>query len=618
MANLNDAAGNTDGDEAPKAAQSAEHGGPQTPTTGDAPETPFAGDSVSAFSGDMETTIPPHQESSLSRFRRDASAESMPEEFDDYRVIEEIARGGMGIVYRVHQKSLDREVALKTVLAGRFASDDEIRMFRTEARAAGKLNHPGIVPVYDVGESHGFHYFSMPLIDGISLGDRLSRGPIDPDEAAAIMKSAAETIQFAHDHNVVHRDLKPGNILVDAHGQPLITDFGIAHSIDDRQSAEQADALMGTAEYMSPEQASGEAVGPPGDVYSLGATLYCLLTGRPPFQSSNPLDTLLAVLQSEPVPPRRLNERIPRDLELICLKCMEKRPENRYASAQEIADELGRFLTGEPVLVHPVGNVGTFIRWTRRQPRMAALATGLVVSFTAALVISVYYNFQLNMQRAIALEAERSARLSEAKATWLVEVMSELTKAQEDLTRALEYSALGDVCAAVTSLSGGAVQTDRRHLLEQFQKSRSALSEGQQEALRPLLDRVEETAEGSLGLDAELVEQVVSESRALWRSSTEDSASLRTQIRTVLYSRAQQLLQEIVESGDRVLAGGSVESLLELIEAELTVVADDEIYTELQGVDAALRDWYSGPPPEELEAADGILEQALALQADEP
>lgn len=566
-----------------------------------------------------DTTIPPQPISEPgASFRRTVRPDVIPDEFDDYQVLDEIARGGMGIVYRVHQKSLDRIVALKTVLAGRFASDDEIRLFRTEARAAGKLNHPGIVPVYDVGECHGFHYFSMPLIDGVSLGDRLTRGPIDPDEAARVIKSAAETIHFAHQHNVIHRDLKPGNILVDEHGQPLITDFGIAHRIDDNQTAEQVDSLMGTAEYMSPEQASGEPAGPLADVYSLGATLYCLLTGRPPFQSSNPLDTLLAVLESEPVPPRLLNERIPRDLELICLKCMQKRPEARYESAQEVADELGRFLAGEPVLVHPVGNIGTFIRWTRRQPRMAALATGLVVCFTAALVISIYYNFQLNMQREIAEQALRAADLNgesaELHRNIAETLLKELSSTQNNVSQALSYSSLGELCASATVLAGTSWEYEREQALSAFRVARESLDDNLETLLAPALDAIESAvtmAEADPEQLTKLVDDLIVASRTQWRSSTDASPQVQQQICSLVFLRANQLLQEILEEETRYAAERQIDSFLNLVRTELIVVSPDEIYAQTQEFVVALNQWASGPAPEELRVAATALTQSL-------
>ncbi len=572
--------------------------------------TPVSDNDKLAAADETEITIPPRSKLSGTSVvaRTPSEVPAVPRQIDGYELMEEIARGGMGIVYRAYQKSLDRVVALKTVLAGQLASEESIRLFRTEARAAGKLIHPGIVPVYEIGECQGFHYFSMPLINGVSLGDRVTRGPIDPDETARFMKIVAETIHFAHEQNVVHRDLKPGNILVDVHQQPLVTDFGIAGIIDDKQTPGDVEELAGTAEYMSPEQVSGESTGPLTDVYSLGATLYCLLTGRAPFQSHNTLDTLLAVLRSEPVLPSRLNERIPRDLELICLKCMAKRPQDRYQSACELAEELKRFLDGEPVLVHPVGVIGTFIRWMRREPKSAAVTSGFVISFTAALAISIYFNFQLNMQRDIALQEQISAEYEEQRASRLQKVtetlLQDLASAENGILQALECVSLGQVCSAAMKLSRAAQANEVSLALDAFQSARTNLSEGQQQQLKIPLEQItaaiEAGAEYGVTLDA--IEELTAETRRLWLASTEEAPQVRQQIRSVLYSRTVQLVDEIIAANDRLDVEQEIEVLLDLVNAELYVVAADKFYVEGVKLLVEFEEWSDGPPPEALKA----------------
>ncbi|MEO2035345.1 MAG: protein kinase [Planctomycetaceae bacterium] len=600
---------------------------------------PFFGDDIAGLTDETGVTIPPRGDLSEASgpARHPTAAAAVPKQFDGYEVIAEIARGGMGIVYRAYQKSLDRVVALKTVLAGNMASAEAVELLQTEAKAAGKLNHPGIVPVYDVGECHGFHYFSMPLIDGVSLGDRVGRGPLDPDEAARLMRTAAETIQFAHDHKVIHRDLKPRNILIDAHNQPLIMDFGIAQRIERTQTPGEVNSLMGTAEYMPPEQAAGEATGPRSDVYSLGATLYCLLTGRPPFQSHTTLDTLLAVLQGNPIPPRRLNEQIPRDLELICLKCLQQRPQDRYQSARELADELGRFLSGEPVLVHPVGNIGTFLRWMRREPRNAAISAGLVVCFTAALAISVYYNYRLDTQRDIAqlaaLEADldkqvavqslRRAARSEQRALREREVakelLAELTTAESGIIQALQYSILGNVCSTATKLSRATQQGQRMQMLGAFQTARDNLTDEQERKLRPLLDRIEDAGnsdEENAAVIRDSVELLIGEIQELWLTATKDSPQVKQQIREILYSRAVKRADQITGATNRRDVEREIEWLLDLVNAELFVVAEVDVYLAGLQLMIALEEWEDGQPPDSLMKAAAALRRVAVPQND--
>lgn len=302
-------------------------------------------------------------------------------QFGDYQILNEIARGGMGVVYKARQINLNRIVAVKMILAGQLASAEHIRRFYSEAEAAAKLDHPGIVPIYEVGKVGDQHFFSMGYIDGAALSDRISKGPLSTQVAASLARQVAEAIAYAHRHGVVHRDLKPQNILITADGHPKVTDFGLAKSIEGDSNLTASGQILGTPSYMPPEQAAGEIsqIGPLSDVYSLGAVLYCLLTGRPPFQSSNVIDTLKLVLTTEPVSPRLLNPAVDRDLETICLKCLEKQPGRRLKSAQELADELGRYLSGEPIRSRRIGPLTKAGRWCRRNPLLMALAIVVAV-----------------------------------------------------------------------------------------------------------------------------------------------------------------------------------------------------------------------------------------------
>ncbi len=306
--------------------------------------------------------------------------------FGDYELLQEIARGGMGVVFKARQTSLNRTVAVKMILAGQLASPAEVERFYAEAQAAATPDHPHIVPIFEVGEQDGQHYFSMGYLDGESLANRLSTGPLPPRDAARIIHEVALAVHYAHGKGVIHRDLKPANILFDTDGRPRVTDFGLAKRQTDASGITATGQLLGTPSFMPPEQistASGE-VGPAADVYSLGATLYTLLTGRPPFQSASAVDTLKQVLEKQPVALREFDVNLPRDLETITLKCLEKQPSRRYASAQALADELNRFLTGRPILARPVGRTEHLYRWCRRNPVVASLTAACAISLIVA------------------------------------------------------------------------------------------------------------------------------------------------------------------------------------------------------------------------------------------
>ncbi len=304
-----------------------------------------------------------------------AGGTPLPERFGGFDIVRELGRGGMGIVYEARQATLDRTVALKVLIGGARASASDNERFYTEARSAARLQHPNIVAVYDVGEHDGQPYFTMRRVDGETLAQRLIAGPLAPRDAAQLLVLVARAVQHAHEMGVLHRDLKPSNVLLDRRGAPHVTDFGLAKPLDADSGLTQTGAILGSPSYMAPEQAAGKRgiVGAATDVYGLGAILYHVLTGRPPFQAATPFDTVLAVLEQQVVPPRVLQPNIDRDLEMICLRCLQKPQDLRYASAATLADDLEAYLRGEAVSARSTGIMDVMSRVFRETPHAHVL-----------------------------------------------------------------------------------------------------------------------------------------------------------------------------------------------------------------------------------------------------
>ncbi len=307
-----------------------------------------------------------------------------------YEVLGELGRGGMGVVYQARQVLLDRTVALKMIRAGAGADEEDLARFRLEAEAVARLQHPNIIQIFEVGQLDGQPFFSLEFVAGGALEDRLAAGPLADAAAAELVETLARAMHAAHQKGIIHRDLKPANVLMTADGTPKITDFGLAKRLEGGPGQTQSGAIMGTPSYMAPEQARGEIIriGPPADVYALGAILYEIVSGRPPFKGPTSLDTVLQVINDEPVPLSYLQPRVARDLETICMKCLEKEPARRYASAADLADDLRRFRLGEPIRARRVGWGERALKFARRRPAVAA-ALGVGVLFVAAVVVSL-------------------------------------------------------------------------------------------------------------------------------------------------------------------------------------------------------------------------------------
>ena len=336
----------------------------------------------------------------------------------DYELLEEVARGGMGVVFRARQVSLNRMVAVKVLRDAWLATPVQVKRFQAEAANAAKLKHPNIVAVHEVGEQGGQHYFAMDLIKGTNLAELTRERPLPPRRAAELVRKVAEAVQHAHQQGVLHRDVKPSNVLLDTQGEPQVTDFGLARALDDESSLTQTGQVLGTPGYIAPEQAKGGgAVGPAADVYGLGALLFHLLTGRPPFVGASAAETLTQVLQQEPLSPRLLNPAVPMDLAAGCGKCLGKLPRERYGSAGELAADLERYLQNETTHARPAGPVERGARWCRRKPALAAAVAALLVVGLVGLAGILWewrraeqHAKEENRQRKLAEQNERTTR----------------------------------------------------------------------------------------------------------------------------------------------------------------------------------------------------------------
>ena len=314
-----------------------------------------------------------------------------------YELLEEMGRGGMGVIYRARQKTPNRIVALKMIRSGQFASQAEVQRFYAEAQAAAQLDHDGIVPVYEVGEYQGEPFFSMKLVEGEGLDVVLRRRDQNRIETLELLRQVCHAVAHAHDRGVVHRDLKPSNILVDTEGRARVTDFGLAKYLNNESALTTHGDVMGTPGYMSPEQAGGDAdrVTAASDVYSLGALLYELLTGRTPIQADhvNLVGTLRMIQEHDVIPPRSFDRRVPRDLNTICMHCLEKQPQQRYANARELTNDLDRFLDGEAIQAKPLGVFRSLWCWARQRPGLAATWTAVAIFYAYHLIC--YYALAL-------------------------------------------------------------------------------------------------------------------------------------------------------------------------------------------------------------------------------
>ena len=341
---------------------------------------------VDSSTGSLDEQLSRDNVKPVSGVKEAVRAAAMLGQLGDYELLEEIGRGAQGVVFRARQKSLNRTVALKVISLGQWASKAHLKRFRREAEAAASLDHPSIVPIYEVGERDGSCYFSMKFVEGGQLDEVVRRTPMSIRQAVELIAKVARTVHYAHEHGILHRDIKPGNILLDAKGEPHLTDFGLARLIETESTMTRTMEVLGTPSYMAPEQAAGNnaAISSITDVYGLGAVLYQLLTGQPPFAGGTTYETIKLVLDTDPRQPRQLNPKIDRDLSTICLKCLEKDPPRRYASALALAEDLEHWLGHEPIRARHTGVFTRGKKWVRRNPAIAALIT-LSVALAAGL-----------------------------------------------------------------------------------------------------------------------------------------------------------------------------------------------------------------------------------------
>ena len=525
--------------------------------------------------------------------------------FGDYELLEEIARGGMGVVYKARQTGLNRIVALKMILAGRLASASDIDHFYSEAKAAASLNHPGIVQIYEVGEIGDQHFFSMEYVAGQTLAQRLFDGPLQPEEAAVLIANVADAVEFAHSTGLIHRDLKPANIILDSAGHPHVTDFGVAHQNDG--DAAEAGTPVGTVSYMPPEQTSGnlDLVGPASDVYSLGATLYCLLAGHPPFHAANPADTLVQVVSQDPIPLRRLNDRIPIDLETITAKCLEKDPARRFQSAQELALDLRRYLMLEPIQARPASHLTRFVKWSKRSPSLALLTGVLAAAVIALGATSLMYTSLLREERSMAQASEQRALQMLGLSESLLSDLGHLRNAStvDLLQQAMSLGRLRSLIHRVTDVEARA---DAEIPISVFELESAFYLDADSPQLKTQIGRTQELirewTEGpvpdELRTAADELEEMCVE---VWHEKSEADPAGSDRVARIVRTQLAQIINLILTASSPQEADPLIQGFESLRRGVLPLVVDQSLASRCTSLSSAFRNWPSQQTGQQLE-----------------
>jgi serine/threonine protein kinase len=580
-----------------------------------------------------------------------------------YEILGELGRGGMGVVYKARQRLLKRVVAVKMILAGAHAGPQEVGRFRAEAELVARLQHPNIVQIYEVGRQDHLSYLALELVEGGSLAARLDGTPWPAGPAAALVETLARAMEYAHQRGVIHRDLKPANILLQTtedteHTEkkhkrenagemtvsssvfsvssvvPKITDFGLAKLLErgpedaPRPAAgalTQTGAVLGTPSYMAPEQAAGKVreVGPAADVYALGAILYELVTGRPPFKGASALDTLAQVVSAEPVPPRRLQPNLARDLETICLTCLRKEPSGRYPSAAALAEDLRRFQATLPIRARPAGLRERTVKWVKRRPALAALVAVSVLAVVALLALGLVYHVRLQEERDAALRAQRATE----RARRAVKAEQELTARALRASRqrlALNYQAYGRACASAARLATADHPGDAAAARAEFQ----SLARWLRLAGDPAVKEVVRRLTGAMGRSPafppdprlrQLALELAHACRQSWLKTIDrEFPAIGRRVRTQLYTCACSATASLARSRGPAQAREFRREFWELYWGELAIVESRPVERAMIRFGHVLRAWHTGPPPaalrkcaEELRWACGIAPEAI-------
>jgi tRNA A-37 threonylcarbamoyl transferase component Bud32 len=531
-----------------------------------------------------------------------------------YEILGELGRGGMGVVYKARQTKLNRVVALKMILAGGHAGAADLSRFQTEAQAIARLQHANIVQVYEVGEHEGKPFFSLEYCGGGSLEKKLTGTPLPAREAAQLIETLARAMQVAHDHHIIHRDLKPANVLLTEDGTPKITDFGLAKNLDEAGQTHSG-AIMGTPSYMAPEQAGGKGkeIGPATDVYALGAILYECLTGRPPFKAATALDTILQVAGDEPVPPSQLQSKTPRDLETICLKCLHKEPEKRYSSSQALAEELQRFLNGEPILARPPALLERAVKWVRRRPAVAGLLAVLLIVGVGAFVgmTALWFRADRQWQRAEALRHEAANQRHDAELARddarRAQKTAEDVLAESRQRLALNYLAYGQTCATASRLANAPNRQDAETARREFDRLAQWLSVVGDPAVQVAVQSFsEELSQWTTGPPPPKLQQqslqLAHACRDSWLNTIEkELPTLAETIRRQLYNRACRAANLLAQAPSWESSQPAQQEFWQLYWGELAIVESKEVAGAMVGIGHVLQQWHRGePPPAEL------------------